>query len=62
MYLCGEANLFYRSSATAVGRKVRTTQSTPLPNGKGRAARRDTESATENIPSRQRRDKGENVG
>ena len=52
-YLCLGDNLFYRTPACSRVRKVRTTQSAILPNGKVlRLNTVETASATENIPSR----------
>jgi len=52
-YLCPGDNLFYRIPACPRVRKVRTTQSTILPNGKVlRLNTVGTASATENIPPR----------
>jgi hypothetical protein len=52
-YLCSGDNLFYRIPACPRVRKVRTTQSAILPNGKVlRLNTVGTASATENIPSR----------
>ena len=52
-YLCHGDNLFYRIPACPRVRKVRTTQSAILPNGKVlRLNTVGTASATENIPSR----------
>ena len=51
-YLCSGSNLFYRIPACPRVRKVRTTQSAILPNGKVlRLNTVGTASATENIPS-----------
>ena len=53
LYLCPGDNLFYRIPACPRVRKVRTTQSAILPNGKVlRLNTVGTASATENIPSR----------
>lgn len=52
-YFCTGDNLFYRIPACPRVRKVRTTQSAILPNGKVlRLNTAGTASATENIPSR----------
>ena len=54
-YLCPGDNLFYRIPACPRVRKVRTTQSAILPNGKVlRLNTVGTASATENIPSRRK--------